>query len=184
MMNCTNIFEAVRGRTRIRDVFRRNKDKNSNNDVNVAFQSSSSGGSGSGGGGGTNNSKIAATHDQTSVRLDVAGPSHLLQQQQNLECCLCCHQKSFEDVVSLILCNHYACRECLESYLVIEITESRIDIACPLCPISIHPTGEFSFLSFFPFFSYPKPPLSQLKNWVCDHQDQFLSLNFVSCYVS
>lgn len=56
------------------------------------------------------------------------------------ECCLCCHQRTAQDIRGLILCNHFACQECLESYLVIEITESRIDIACPLCPQPIHPT--------------------------------------------
>lgn len=138
MINCANIFEVVRGRTRIRDVFRRNKEKTSveatmTNDVNGAFQ--------------IDGSKIVVAHE--TIRLDVAGPSHNLHQLQNLECCLCYHQKTVEDVASLILCDHYACRECLESYLIIEITESRIDIVCPLCPVSIHPTGKF--LLFFSF---------------------------------
>ncbi|ELU10801.1 hypothetical protein CAPTEDRAFT_174774 [Capitella teleta] len=36
-------------------------------------------------------------------------------------------------------CHHRSCRDCLRQYLKIEITESRINIACPECAERFHP---------------------------------------------
>lgn len=148
-MNCTNnIFEAVRGRSRpnrLRELFRRNKDKNSGGGQEqptattaggVAFQAGS-----------TATSKTADSEKTATVQLEIPGSSQKLDVDGVYECCLCCHPRSGAEIVSLILCNHYACRECLESYLRIEISESRIDIACPLCPQPIHPTDIQEILS-------------------------------------
>lgn len=44
------------------------------------------------------------------------------------ECPLCYHNVTLEDFYTLLACNHVACRNCLERYLVIEILESRTDI--------------------------------------------------------
>lgn len=44
------------------------------------------------------------------------------------ECQLCYNNGSPEDFYTLSICKHVACRDCLESYLIIEITESRTDI--------------------------------------------------------
>lgn len=44
------------------------------------------------------------------------------------ECQLCYNNGSAEDFYTLSICKHVACRDCLESYLIIEITESRTDI--------------------------------------------------------
>ena len=36
-------------------------------------------------------------------------------------------------------CHHRSCRDCLRQYLKIEITESRVNIACPECAERFHP---------------------------------------------
>lgn len=41
---------------------------------------------------------------------------------------------------TMFSCKHTACRVCLESYLTIEITESRTDIACPQCAEPMNPS--------------------------------------------
>ena len=45
-----------------------------------------------------------------------------------------------DDMYTMLTCRHSACRICLESYLTIEITESRTDIACPQCTEPMHPS--------------------------------------------
>ncbi|XP_058458960.1 E3 ubiquitin-protein ligase RNF19B-like isoform X1 [Malaya genurostris] len=55
-----------------------------------------------------------------------------------------------EEFYSLLNCRHYACRGCLENYLMIEISESRTDISCPQCPESMHPTDIQALLKAFP----------------------------------
>ena len=37
------------------------------------------------------------------------------------------------------LCPHQSCYECMNQYLFTEITESRVNIACPECPEPLHP---------------------------------------------
>lgn len=56
------------------------------------------------------------------------------------ECQLCYmnYEEQPEFLYTLLACKHTACRVCLESYLTIEITESRTDIACPSCDVLIH----------------------------------------------
>lgn len=48
------------------------------------------------------------------------------------------YEEQPEFLYTLLSCKHTACRVCLESYLTIEITESRTDIACPSCDVLIH----------------------------------------------
>lgn len=45
-----------------------------------------------------------------------------------MECPLCYDTGTPDDFYYLLTCKHCACRGCLESYLLIEITESRTDI--------------------------------------------------------
>lgn len=98
-------------------------------------------------------------------------------QQQNLmenplECQLCYMKYDESDeMYTMLNCNHSACRVCLESYLTIEITESRTDIgeqqitlkilqniltriksflACPQCTEPMHPSDIQTLLKTAP----------------------------------
>ncbi|XP_065080095.1 E3 ubiquitin-protein ligase RNF19B-like isoform X2 [Ochlerotatus camptorhynchus] len=67
------------------------------------------------------------------------------------ECPLCYDSlPAGDEFFSLLNCRHYACRGCLENYLMIEISESRTDISCPQCPESMHPTDIQTLLKAFP----------------------------------
>lgn len=66
------------------------------------------------------------------------------------ECPLCYDTLPAGDEYALLNCKHYACRCCLENYLMIEISESRTDISCPQCPESMHPTDIQTLLKAFP----------------------------------
>ncbi|CRL05268.1 CLUMA_CG018058, isoform A [Clunio marinus] len=61
---------------------------------------------------------------------------------ENSQECQLCYMKydQSDDMYTMLNCKHTACRICLESYLTIEITESRTDIACPQCAESMHPS--------------------------------------------
>lgn len=60
----------------------------------------------------------------------------------NSQECQLCYMKydQADDMFTMLACKHTACRICLESYLTIEITESRTDIACPQCAEPMHPS--------------------------------------------
>ncbi|TRY82973.1 hypothetical protein DNTS_004595, partial [Danionella cerebrum] len=58
-------------------------------------------------------------------------------QEQVLECPLCLLSQPQTHFPSLSCCQHRACNDCLRQYLLIEISESRICIACPQCPESL-----------------------------------------------
>ncbi|XP_035901897.1 E3 ubiquitin-protein ligase RNF19B-like isoform X2 [Anopheles stephensi] len=67
------------------------------------------------------------------------------------ECPLCYDVlPSSDDYYPLLNCKHYACRTCLENYLMIQISESRTDISCPQCSDSMHPTDIQTLLKAFP----------------------------------
>lgn len=50
----------------------------------------------------------------------------------------------------MLNCKHYACRTCLESYLTIEIFESRTEIACTQCSDAMHPSDIEALLRTSP----------------------------------
>lgn len=50
----------------------------------------------------------------------------------------------------MLNCKHYACRTCLESYLNIEIFESRTEIACTQCSDAMHPSDIEALLRTSP----------------------------------
>lgn len=56
-----------------------------------------------------------------------------------IDCPLCALQQPRENFPHIITCSHRACRDCLKQYLRIEITESRVNIACPECTEKLHP---------------------------------------------
>lgn len=67
------------------------------------------------------------------------------------ECPLCYDVlPSSDEYYPLLNCKHYACRTCLENYLMIQISESRTDISCPQCSDSMHPTDIQTLLKAFP----------------------------------
>ena len=56
-----------------------------------------------------------------------------------MECPLCLMQQAVENFPTVMTCHHRSCRDCLRQYLRIEITESRVNIACPQCAERYHP---------------------------------------------
>lgn len=66
------------------------------------------------------------------------------------ECPLCYGNETARGFFTMLNCKHFACRNCLESYLTIEIFESRTEIACPQCPESLHPSDISTLLRTFP----------------------------------
>lgn len=55
------------------------------------------------------------------------------------ECPLCLLELPDEFFPDLCTCEHRACYDCLQKYLKIEISESRVMITCPECSEMIHP---------------------------------------------
>ncbi len=56
-----------------------------------------------------------------------------------MECPLCLAHHPKESFPRIMTCHHRSCQECLKQYLKIEITESRVNIACPECAEKFHP---------------------------------------------
>lgn len=55
------------------------------------------------------------------------------------ECPLCLLSQPRCHFPRLTSCSHRACSDCLRQYLRIEISESRVGIACPQCPETLAP---------------------------------------------
>lgn len=89
-------------------------------------------------GGSTTATNNNTTHGHVS---SAAGPQ---------ECPLCYNSDSTQGFYILLNCKHIACRTCLESYLTIEIFESRTEIACPECTDAMHPSDIQMLLRNFP----------------------------------
>ncbi|XP_054724744.1 E3 ubiquitin-protein ligase RNF19B-like [Uloborus diversus] len=60
--------------------------------------------------------------------------------KEYLECPLCLFEFPRLSFPELKSCSHRACYSCLQQYLKIEITESRVNISCPECTEPIHPS--------------------------------------------
>uniref|UniRef100_A0A0P4ZRV4 RBR-type E3 ubiquitin transferase n=1 Tax=Daphnia magna TaxID=35525 RepID=A0A0P4ZRV4_9CRUS len=58
---------------------------------------------------------------------------------ENWECPLCLAECSSEFFPELLCCTHRSCLDCLQQYLRIEISESRVNINCPECSEPMHP---------------------------------------------
>lgn len=81
--------------------------------------------------------------EKTAASPKTKNKTSSLQTQKSVEQeCQLCYMRydQPDDMYSLLQCRHSACRICLESYLTIEITESRTDIACPQCSEPMHPS--------------------------------------------
>lgn len=59
----------------------------------------------------------------------------------SLECPLCLAELTPDEFCELSGCGHRACIPCLQQYLRVEITESRVAISCPECLEPMHPNG-------------------------------------------
>lgn len=63
-----------------------------------------------------------------------------------VECPLCLLSQPRAHFPRLSSCPHHACTDCLRQYLRIEISESRVGIACPQCPEALAPTDVRAIL--------------------------------------
>jgi len=63
------------------------------------------------------------------------------------ECPICMYPLPAECFPELMSCSHRSCYNCLQTYLRIEIMESRVNITCPECIESIHPTDISKILN-------------------------------------
>ncbi|XP_041933088.1 E3 ubiquitin-protein ligase RNF19B [Alosa sapidissima] len=63
-----------------------------------------------------------------------------------LECPLCLTQKPAEQLPELQGCRHRSCLGCLRQYLRIEISESRVQLACPECAERLAPSQVAAIL--------------------------------------
>uniref|UniRef100_A0A1A8FY41 RBR-type E3 ubiquitin transferase n=1 Tax=Nothobranchius korthausae TaxID=1143690 RepID=A0A1A8FY41_9TELE len=62
------------------------------------------------------------------------------------ECPLCLLSQPRVHFPRLTSCSHRACSDCLRQYLRIEISESRVSIACPQCPETLTPLDVCTIL--------------------------------------
>ncbi|KAM6954014.1 E3 ubiquitin-protein ligase RNF19B [Aplochiton taeniatus] len=73
------------------------------------------------------------------LSLSSTSQEQLLDQQHLEECPLCLLSQPCGRFPRLSSCAHRACADCLRQYLRIEISESRVGIACPQCPEPLAP---------------------------------------------
>ena len=58
-----------------------------------------------------------------------------------MECPLCLAELASELFPIVQSCHHRSCYDCFQQYLKVEISESRVNIACPECAEPLHPNG-------------------------------------------
>ncbi|KFP50338.1 E3 ubiquitin-protein ligase RNF19B, partial [Cathartes aura] len=63
------------------------------------------------------------------------------------ECPLCLLPQPPEAFPTLASCDHRSCRACLEQYLRIAVSESRVQVACPHCPAALQPADVHHLLA-------------------------------------
>ncbi|XP_054035816.1 E3 ubiquitin-protein ligase RNF19B isoform X2 [Dryobates pubescens] len=64
-----------------------------------------------------------------------------------VECPICLLPQPPEAFPTLASCHHRSCRACLEQYLRIAISESRVPVACPHCPALLQPADVHCLLA-------------------------------------
>lgn len=76
-----------------------------------------------------------------TLRVPTAAPVRLKRSDSGSqqECPLCLTEWPIDNFPEISTCDHRSCLTCLQMYLKIEITESRINIACPECSEKFHP---------------------------------------------
>ncbi|XP_035177390.1 E3 ubiquitin-protein ligase RNF19B-like isoform X3 [Oxyura jamaicensis] len=64
-----------------------------------------------------------------------------------VECPLCLLPQPPEAFPTLASCAHRSCQACLEQYLRIAVSESRVHVACPHCPAALQPADVHRLLA-------------------------------------
>lgn len=64
-----------------------------------------------------------------------------------MECPLCLAELPMEFFPVVQSCHHRSCYDCYQQYLKVEISESRVNIACPECSEPLHPNGKYFFFN-------------------------------------
>lgn len=84
---------------------------------------------------------LSAASQPGSLRVPSTTPAQLKRSDSGTqqECPLCLTEWPVENFPDVSTCDHRSCLSCLQMYLKIEITESRINIACPECSEKFHP---------------------------------------------
>lgn len=62
------------------------------------------------------------------------------------ECPLCLLLQPPEAFPSLASCSHRSCRACLQQYLRLAVSESRVPVSCPHCPAALQPSDVHRLL--------------------------------------
>lgn len=75
----------------------------------------------------------------STVVLSCCSSQEQLLEEHLEECPLCLLSQPRCHFPSLSSCSHRTCTDCLRHYLRIEISESRVGIACPQCPEALEP---------------------------------------------
>lgn len=82
----------------------------------------------------TSEKAVPLRHESTATSVPKSTKSSKL-----LECPLCLTSLPKDAFPEVFTCDHRSCVECLRQYLRIEISESRVNIACPECSEKFHP---------------------------------------------
>ncbi|XP_077990519.1 E3 ubiquitin-protein ligase RNF19A-like [Glandiceps talaboti] len=82
---------------------------------------------------------IMQENEVQAVSFQVEKKSKKKSGSGKLECPLCLMERPKDQFPDIMTCHHRSCQECLRQYLKIEITESRVNIACPECAEHFHP---------------------------------------------
>lgn len=77
--------------------------------------------------------------EETSTASRISVSTDPTKSDGNVECSLCLAELAPEYFPSLLTCPHKSCYDCFQVYLRIEISESRVSIACPQCSEQMHP---------------------------------------------
>ncbi|XP_054675960.1 E3 ubiquitin-protein ligase RNF19B-like [Grus americana] len=67
--------------------------------------------------------------------------------EELVECPLCLLPQPPEAFPTLASCDHRSCQACLEQYLRIAVSESRVQVACPHCPAALQPADVHRLLA-------------------------------------
>uniref|UniRef100_A0A915M4Z4 RBR-type E3 ubiquitin transferase n=1 Tax=Meloidogyne javanica TaxID=6303 RepID=A0A915M4Z4_MELJA len=66
------------------------------------------------------------------------------------ECPICCIRQSAQNFYRFKACTHIFCKCCLVKFISVEIAESRTNISCPECPVSLQISDIYNLLSHQP----------------------------------
>ena len=81
----------------------------------------------------------SSSSSQSEIRASSRSTKCLISESENWECPVCLAENPREFYPELLSCSHRSCLDCLQQYLRIEISESRVNINCPECSEPMHP---------------------------------------------